>query len=215
MNLRREKMQQLKKEMSEIGQSINSPDIDPNRYSGIRRLRILHAQARARTTLAPSEPIVAATQPVVQTQAKTVDSATAQPAMSEIAEVATPKPNEAVPTASPIIAVGGKPKPDTLPTKSPKAFPKTSFFIAGYSTGASIGIIIGCSFLLLVAAYVAYKYMTWKPKLIARKGYRAVAKSKGISGVQESPVAASSDGILRAGTSPRAATSSSATKNKK
>ena len=45
MKLRREKMEALKKELSEVGARIDAPDVDANQFTGMRRLRILHSRA--------------------------------------------------------------------------------------------------------------------------------------------------------------------------
>jgi hypothetical protein len=99
-----------------------------------------------------------------------------------------------------------KPLPADLNEK--KTVVKADGFIAGYTQGQSVAIVVGSSFTLLLLSYIVYKYVTWKPKLIARKGYRAVAKSKGISGVDsEDSATPAGGGVLRA-SSKSAATSS-------
>ena len=74
-------------------------------------------------------------------------------------------------------------------------------FISGMSESASIAVVVGSVVGLLLISYLIYKYFTWKPKLIARRGYRAVAKSKGISGVDEVVEATSNSDVLRASAS--------------
>jgi hypothetical protein len=51
----------------------------------------------------------------------------------------------------------------------------------GLSKNATIAIIAGGAVLLILLSYVLYKYISWKPKMVARKGYRAVSKSKGLT----------------------------------
>jgi len=74
-------------------------------------------------------------------------------------------------------------------------------FISGMSQSASVAVVVGSVVGLLLISYLIYKYFTWKPKLIARRGYRAVAKSKGISGVEDVVEATSNGDILRASAS--------------
>lgn len=74
-------------------------------------------------------------------------------------------------------------------------------FISGMSQSASVAVVVGGVLGLLLISYLIYKYFTWKPKLIARRGYRAVAKSKGISGVDEVVEAKNNTDVLRASAS--------------
>ena len=74
-------------------------------------------------------------------------------------------------------------------------------FISGMSQTASIAVVIGSVIGLLLISYLIYKYFTWKPKLIARRGYRAVAKSKGISAMDDVVEAKGNGDVLRASAS--------------
>ena len=143
INLRREKMQALKKELDEKGARVLSPDVDPNLFSGIKRLRILQAKASHQS------PTVTVTK----------------------VEIIHSKTNVESPTS------------------------EVSFWegIAGLSTGVSIAILIGIVIFVFLASFVVYKYMSWKPKMSARKGYRAVSRSRGLGSAEDSAAADSSD----------------------
>jgi hypothetical protein len=106
---------------------------------------------------------------------------------------------------------GSKKHPTThrkIHSKSPlKAALMTSDgFISGMSQAGSVAVVVGGVLGLLLISYLIYKYFTWKPKLVARRGYRAVAKSKGISGVEEVVEAKSNSEILRASSSGEVST---------
>jgi len=141
INLRREKMQRLHKELGEIGASFEVPDIDPRQLDGIRRLRLLHANASKLKA-----PI----------SGKTIDSGIAMTNSKETRTHVKPEDR-----------------------KFEKSFVTTSGLF-GLSIGVTIGIFVGSAVLIVLVAYVAYKYATWRPKMIARKGYKAVSKSKGL-----------------------------------
>ena len=86
-------------------------------------------------------------------------------------------------------------------------------FISGMSQTASIAVVVGGVVGLLLISYLIYKYFTWKPKLIARRGYRAVAKSKGISGVDDVIEATNNGDVLRASASGDVPASTDQSKN--
>ena len=141
MNLRRAKMQELKKELSLKGSHISAPDVDPKMFSGIRRLKILQSKAHLTKDQKPSV---------------TITSTNIDFEHHEI----------------PLVLSEG---------------------FAGLSQTASIAIGVSGGVLLLLIAYVVYKYLKWKPKMVARKGYRAVSKSKGLASASEN-AGDSSDG---------------------
>ena len=94
-------------------------------------------------------------------------------------------------------------KSDTHDSKVPirAVLAMSDGFISGMSQSASIAVVVGSMIGLLLISYLIYKYFTWKPKLIARRGYRAVAKSKGISAVDEVVEAKNNGDVLRASAS--------------
>lgn len=162
MNLRRAKMQRLKREMDRAGIAMAlDTDADPEQFSGMRRLRVLHKKAlEAQASAAKSSP-------------EKLDDA---PVVSNTTTTASPTP----------------PVPHLAMVSS-----EDDGFISGMSTGGSIALVVGCGVLAVLIGFVIYKYSRWRPKQIARKGYRAVAKSKGLQ--EEGPP---TDGIIRAGTRP-------------
>lgn len=162
-------MQKLKGELRRIGAHVKSDDItDPDDFTGIRRLRILHKKA-------------------IDEQATTVAPRGEPPLTAQATVVTTP---EAVTKAS-----------VTTDSKSLTMLSSEDGFISGLSTWESVGVILGGAVFLAILSYVIYKYLQWRPKQIARKGYRAVAKSKGLQ-QEDSTGNVSSDGIIRAGTRP-------------
>jgi hypothetical protein len=154
IKLRREKMEMLKKELSEVGATVVSVDVDPSKFTGIRRLRIIHARAKKDAHPADGE-------------TKSFDS------LSSVKRPSAPTPSNSreILRAADGKAMVGKPE---IVAADFEGF-------GGYSKEASIGIIAGAVGLFIMLSYVIYKYMTWKPKMVARKGYRAVTKSKGIA----------------------------------
>ncbi len=158
-------MQRLKQELEKVGARLNEHDLsDPDNFSGIRRLRILHKKA-------------------LETHDQT--SPTFAPVDLAIAQGNT--------TRAPVRRPRSK-------SEAIHMVEEAGGFIPGLSTGASIGVVVGGSVLLAIVGFVVFKYMQWRPKQIARKGYKAVAKSKGIQ--QDEGSAVSPDGVIRAGTKP-------------
>ena len=138
-------MQRLHKELSEIGAKVEVPDVDPRHLDGIRRLRLLHANA-SRTKSASHE------------KTKTIGKPKPAP---------TPKPKGSRSLKAKQLTIG-------------KAFVVMDGLF-GLSIEATVGIFVGAAVVLILLGYLVYKYATWRPKMVARKGYRAVSKSKGIA----------------------------------
>ena len=71
-------------------------------------------------------------------------------------------------------------KPKALAT-APKILAEEDEGLFGLSRAVTILIFLGAGILIISLSYVVYKYFSWKPKMVARKGYKAVVKSKGLN----------------------------------
>lgn len=161
VNLRREKMRELKKELELKGASLASPDVDPNLFSGMKRLRILQTKAHVKKNPSGSNK---------QQHGDVVSVTTTQVDIEH-----TPHPGKEL-----MLSEG----------------------FGDLSRGASIGIGLAAGVVLLLVIYVVYKYMSWKPKMIARKGYRAVSRSKGLGGVDGGEAGGESSDPSKASSGP-------------
>lgn len=54
----------------------------------------------------------------------------------------------------------------------------------GFSIALTVAIFACGAAATILLVYIAYKYATWRPKMVARKGYRAVSKSKGLAAAE-------------------------------
>lgn len=180
MKLRREKMEALKKELSEVGARIDAPDVDENQFTGMRRLRILHSRAM-KASDAESVSKNPSSQNDDTHDTKTVRKVTIERTTDKDGSVKHKVTETTVEVRKALVAAEGG--------------------VWGMSRSATIGVFVGAAVFLLLLSYVVYKYMSWKPKMVARKGYKAVSKSKGLTVSETDEAAAdstSSGGVLRA-----------------
>lgn len=169
-------MEALKKELAEVGARIDAPDIDANQFSGMRRLRILHARAQKPETPKKSDAVESESHDVHSVRKVTIERSTGKDGSTKHKVTET-----TVEVRKALLAADGG--------------------VWGLSRGATIGVFVGGGVLLLIIAFVIYKYVSWKPKMVARKGYKAVSKSKGLnvpSEADEAAAASSSSGPPRA-----------------
>ena len=163
-------MKNLKEKLSEMGHGFEAPDIDVNQLSGMRRLHVLHARARKADDKGGKLVVTSAQQPEDTARSlKPVASEQSVPAVTVPADRTESKVTEAA-VVPRVLAEGGE-------------------GLFGLSRTASILIFAGGVVFIILLSYVIYKYMSWKPKMVARRGYRAISKSKGLD-VTDSDVGA-------------------------
>jgi hypothetical protein len=159
-------MKRLKEELTASGASIESPEIDANQLTGMRRLHVLHSRA-----LKPSK---SEAQPVADSSRKASTGDLPHTKVASIKEV----------------TVTGK-----ATSSSPKVLAEGEEGLFGLSRTVTILVFLGGGALLIILSYVIYKYFSWRPKMVARKGYKAVAKSKGLDLTDSDAAGETSSGI--------------------
>jgi len=144
-------MKQLKEELSNSGASLAAPEVDANQLSGMRRLHVLHS--RAMKSLKPEIQETKASEPKPKRDLASIDK--------------------------------GRPK---VPSPKPKSNYEWKLLVEdeegglfGLSRTVTILVFLGGGILIILLSYVIYKYFSWKPRMVARKGYKAVVRSKGLN----------------------------------
>jgi hypothetical protein len=167
VELRREKMKSLKEELSTVGASLSVPDVDLNQLTGMRRLRLLHSRANKDLN---------------------IDS----PATKEKSPLTNQDNIKAVKIEE-SVSTNGSVKTTTRSVSVLRVLAENDQGLFGLSRTATVLIFLGVSVFVILVSYLTYKYITWKPKMVARKGYRAVTRSKGLD-VADSDAGAESSG---------------------
>ena len=194
VNLRREKMQALKRQLAEVGATLGTAEADPSKLTGIRRLRLLHSKVgtngRDGVERRPRNiTTVDSTSGNKELKQRTEAIPTARPQLDDEAGLATttrrtttrPRPTATTTPSTTTATTTIKPMSQHGQQGPSKVLVTADGGVWGMSKAVTIVVfVLGSSFLLLVA-FVVYKYLSWKPKMVARKGYRAVTKSKGLA----------------------------------
>jgi hypothetical protein len=154
VNLRRVKMKQLKEELSQIGASVSAPDVDAGQLTGMRRLRLLHSRVK-----------------------KSLE--TEKPAKDAKSESVTQENIKAVKIEE-TVSTDGSVKKEIKAVTIKRVLAEGEEGLLGMSRTTTILVFLGGALFIIFMSYLTYKYIKWKPKMVAKKGYKAVAKSKGI-----------------------------------